>query len=272
MKRLLQNQFCLFVLALAVNLVFQQGLFAQGVTTSSLSGTVTDASGEPLIGANVVAIHLPSGTTYGTSTDIDGTFNIANMRVGGPYKITSSYTGYGDNVVEGIVLRLGEAQRRNIVLEEQAIELMGIQVVATRGATGANAGSSTQITSEDLDVLPTLDRDLNDFTRLTPQASTSVSGISFAGVNNRYNAIYIDGAVNNDVFGLSSSGTNGGQTGISPISVDVIDQIQVVLSPYDVTLGGFAGGGINAVTKSGTNTFSGTAYYFIKNQDLAGKT
>lgn len=272
MKRLLQNQFCLFVLALAVNLVFQQGLFAQGVTTSSLSGTVTDASGEPLIGANVVAIHLPSGTTYGTSTDIDGTFNIANMRVGGPYKITSSYTGYGDNVVEGIMLRLGEAQRRNIVLEEQAIELMGIQVVATRGATGANAGSSTQITSEDLDVLPTLDRDLNDFTRLTPQASTSVSGISFAGVNNRYNAIYIDGAVNNDVFGLASSGTNGGQTGISPISVDVIDQIQVVLSPYDVTLGGFAGGGINAVTKSGTNTFSGTAYYFVKNQDLAGKT
>ncbi|MCB0686515.1 MAG: carboxypeptidase regulatory-like domain-containing protein, partial [Saprospiraceae bacterium] len=237
-----------------------------------MSGTVADASGEPLIGANVVAVHLPSGTTYGTSTDIDGTFNIANMRVGGPYKITTSYTGYGDNVIEGIVLKLGEAQRRNIVLEEQAIELSGVQVVATRGATGQNAGASTQITSEELDALPTLNRDLNDFTRLTPQASTSVSGISFAGVNNRYNAIYIDGAVNNDVFGLASSGTNGGQTGISPISVDVIDQIQVVLSPYDVTLGGFAGGGINAVTKSGTNTFSGTAYYFVKNQDLAGKT
>ncbi|NND34477.1 MAG: TonB-dependent receptor, partial [Saprospiraceae bacterium] len=237
-----------------------------------MSGTVTDAAGEALIGANVVALHQPSGTTYGTSTDIDGKYRLANMRVGGPYKITSSYTGYGDNVIDGLMLRLGEAQTQNIVLEEQAVELSGIQVVATRGGTGQNAGASTQVTAEDINVLPTLDRDLNDFTRLTPQASTSVSGISFAGMNNRYNAIYIDGAVNNDVFGLTSSGTNGGSTGISPISIDVIDQIQVVLSPYDVSLGGFAGGGINAVTKSGTNTFSGTAYTFWQNESMAGKT
>ena len=272
MKKQLRSLFTLTVLVFAGITMLQQGLYAQGVTTSSLSGTVTDASGEPLIGANIVAIHVPSGTMYGTTTNLDGTFNIPNMRVGGPYKITTSYTGFGDNVIEGIMLLLGEAQKRDIVLEEQPIELLGIQVVATRGATGQNAGASTQITADELDALPTLNRDLNDFTRLTPQASTSVSGISFAGINNRYNAIYIDGAVNNDVFGLASSGTNGGQTGISPISVDVIDQIQVVLSPYDVTLGGFAGGGINAVTKSGTNTFSGTAYYFLKNQDLAGKT
>ena len=124
---------------------------------------------------------------------------------------------------------LGRPRRRNIVLQEQAIELMGIQVVSTRGSTGQNAGTSTQVSADDINSLPTLNRDLNDFTRLTPQASTSVSGISFAGVNNRYNAIYIDGAVNNDVFGLTSSGTNGGSTGISPISIDVIDQIQVVL-------------------------------------------
>ena len=271
MKKLLIKQLCLILIAF-VKTVQLQGLYGQGVTTSSLSGSVTDAAGEPLIGANVVAIHVPSGTTYGTSTDIDGTFNIANMRVGGPYKITSSYTGYGDNVIDGLFLRLGEAQRRNIILEEQAFELMGIQVVASAGATGQNAGASTQISSDDIDVLPTLDRDLNDFMRLTPQASTSVSGISFAGINNRYNAIYIDGAVNNDVFGLTSTGTNGGSTGISPISIDVIDQIQVVLSPYDVSLGGFAGGGINAVTKSGTNTLAGTAYYFLKNQNLSGKT
>ena len=272
MKKLLQSRFYLVLLVLASGAMFQQGLLAQGVTTSSLTGSVSDASGEPLIGANIVAVHLPSGTTYGTVTDLDGSFTIPNMRVGGPYKITTTYTGFGDNVTEGIMLRLGEAQKMDIVLEDQPIELMGILVTATRGATGQNAGASTQITSADLDALPTLNRDLNDFTRLTPQASTSVSGISFAGVNNRYNAIYIDGAVNNDVFGLAASGTNGGQTGISPISVDVIDQIQVVLSPYDVTLGGFAGGGINAVTKSGTNTFSGTAYFFNKNQDLAGKT
>lgn len=246
--------------------------FSQGVTTSSLSGTVTDSGGEILIGANIMAIHTPSGTLYGTSTDIDGNYRIANMRVGGPYKVTISYTGYGDYVQDDLYLRLGEAQRRNIVLEEQAIELSGVEVIASASSTGQSSGTSTQITAEDLDALPTLDRDLNDFMRLTPQASTTVNGISFAGMNNRFNAIYIDGAVNNDVFGLAASGTNGGQTGISPISIDVIDQIQVVLSPYDVTLGGFAGGGINAVTKSGTNTLAGTAYYFVQNQNLAGKT
>lgn len=272
MKKQLPDQYCFLLLTLILN-ASVNALSAQGVTTSSLSGTVNDMAGEPLIGANVVAVHLPSGTVYGTSTDLDGTFNIANMRVGGPYKITTSYTGFGDNVIEGLMLRLGEAQRRNIVLEEQAIELMGVQVVAAAGATGQNAGASTQITSEDINVLPTLDRDLNDFMRLAPQANLAVnSGISFAGVNNRFNAIYIDGAVNNDVFGLTESGTNGGSTGISPISIDVIEQIQVVLSPYDVSLGGFAGGGINAVTKSGTNTLSGTAYYFIKNDRLSGKT
>jgi len=259
-------------LLVLLSLAYGSTALGQGVTTSSLSGTVTDVSGETLIGANVVALHLPSGTSYGTSTDIDGKYRIANMRVGGPYKVTTSYTGFGDKVLDGVSLRLGEAQRFDIVLEAQAIELSGIQVVASAGGAGQNAGASTQITGDEINVLPTLDRDLNDFARLTPQASTTTEGISFAGMNNRFNAIYIDGAVNNDVFGLSPSGTNGGSTGISPISIDVIDQIQIVLSPYDVSLGGFAGGGINAVTKSGTNTFAGTAYTFWQNESLAGKT
>lgn len=254
-------------------IVFACGaILAQGVTTSSMSGKISDTEGEPLIGANILAVHTPTGTTYGTSTDIEGNYRIPNMRVGGPYKLTISYTGYSENTVEGVFLRLGEVFRNNITLQEQAIELVGVVVTAAAGTTGQNAGASTQITADDIDAMPTLDRDLEDFTRLTPQASTSGSGISIAGINNRYNAIYIDGAVNNDVFGLASSGTNGGQTGISPISIDVIDQIQVVLSPYDVTLGGFAGGGINAVTKSGTNKFQGTAYYFLQNESLVGKT
>lgn len=256
-----------FVLTLSI-----QGLFAQGVTTSSMSGKITDVNGESLIGANILAVHQPTGTTYGAATDVEGNYRIANMRVGGPYKITMSYTGYSDNIINGVFLRLGEAYRKNHVLQEQAIELASITVTAQAGTTGQNAGASTQITTEDIDNLPTLDRNLNDFTRLTPQASTAGGRISIAGVNNRFNAIFIDGAVNNDVFGLAGSGTNGGQTGISPISIDVIDQIQVVLSPYDVTLGGFAGGGINAVTKSGTNQFKGTAYYFLQNQNLVGKT
>lgn len=261
------------VLAIAfLALLVQVGAFAQGVTTSSLAGKIVDTSGEPLIGANVIAVHQPSGTTYGTSTDLEGNYRIPGMRVGGPYTITSTYTGYGEQQLENVFLRLGETQRRNFTLDESATVLESVVVSATAGIPGQNAGTGTQITTDDIDNLPTLDRDINDFTRLTPQFNSTGSGASFAGVNNRFNAIYVDGAVNNDVFGLASSGTNGGQIGISPFSIDIIDQIQVVLSPYDVTLGGFAGGGINAVTKSGTNEFKGTAYYFNQNEGLAGKT
>ncbi len=260
------------LIILALFSVFTGTLYGQGVTTSSINGKITDNSGEELIGATVIAVHTPSGTTYGTSTDVDGNYRIPGMRVGGPYKITISYTGYGELVVDNVYLRLGEAFNGNYNLEETATELATITVTATPGVTGQTAGASTQITSDDIDVMPTLNRDLNDYVRLTPQASAFGDGISFAGVNNRYNAIYIDGAVNNDVFGLASSGTNGGQTGVAPFSIDIIDQLQVVLSPYDVTLGGFAGGGINAVTKSGTNKFSGTAYWFFQNENLAGKT
>ncbi|MCB0639860.1 MAG: carboxypeptidase regulatory-like domain-containing protein, partial [Lewinella sp.] len=237
-----------------------------------MQGVVTDESGEALIGANVIAVHEPSGTVFGTATDLDGSYRIPNMRVGGPYRVTISYTGFGELTVEGVYLRLGETYRSDYELADVGVELTTIQVVATRGSTGSNAGASTQITSEDIDVVPTLNRDLADYVRLTPQATGYGGGTSFGGVNNRYNAIYVDGAVNNDVFGLAGSGTNGGQTGISPFSIDIIDQFQVVLSPYDVTLGGFAGGGVNAVTKSGTNNWEGTAYYFLQNQSMVGKT
>ncbi|MCB9082619.1 MAG: carboxypeptidase regulatory-like domain-containing protein, partial [Lewinellaceae bacterium] len=238
-----------------------------------MNGKITDESGEALIGANIVALHQPSGTSYGTATDLEGLYRIPSMRVGGPYQITVSYTGYSEKVFNDVYLRLGESFRLNITLEEGAVTLEGIVVTAAPGSGGKNAGASKQISEQDILVMPTLNRDLKDFTRLTPQVREAFGGgISIAGVNNRYNAIYIDGAVNNDVFGLSSQGTNGGQTGIAPFSVDIIDQVQVVISPYDVSLGGFAGGGINAVTKSGTNTFKGTAYYFNQNENLAGKT
>ncbi len=248
-------------------------MFAQGVTTSSMKGKIVDSNGEELIGATVQAKHGPTGSSYGTDTDIEGNYNISNMKVGGPYTITVSYTGYADQVLENVTLRLGEPFRRDFNMSEEAINLEGIEVVAQSGAAGENSGSSTQIGSDQIENLPTLNRSLNDYTRLTPQSKqTNGGGTSIAGTNNRYNAIYVDGAVNNDVFGLSDSGTNGGQTGISPVSMDIIDQIQVVVSPYDVSFGGFAGGGINAVTKSGTNDLKGTAYYFLQNQGMAGKT
>lgn len=248
-------------------------LFSQGVTTSSMSGTVLDEAGEELIGANVVAVHQPSGTMYGAATDVTGTYRIPTMRVGGPYKITVTFAGFSSVELEDLFLRLGENERRNFVLSETATELETITVSAAAGSVGENSGTSTQISTREIEELPSVDRNLNDFLRLTPQSSAyGGGGITFAGINNRYNAIYIDGAVNNDVFGLASSGTNGGQTGISPFSVDIIEQLQVVLSPYDVTLGGFAGGGINAVTKSGTNTFKGTAYTYLQNENFIGKT
>jgi hypothetical protein len=262
-----------FILALfAVAFSFSMAL-AQGVTTASMNGRILDQeTGEALIGANIIAVHVPTGSTYGNSTNLDGIYRIANMRVGGPYTITVSYTGYSDIVIEDVYLRLGEAKKLDLEMAGSAVELSLVQVTARAGTAGANSGTSTQITGEDIDVMPTLNRDLSDYVRLTPQSTGYGGGNSFAGVNNRYNAIYIDGAVNNDVFGLSSQGTNGGQTGIAPFSIDIIDQLQVVLSPYDVTLGGFAGGGINAVTKSGTNKLQGTAYYFWQNESMVGKT
>jgi len=246
--------------------------YSQGTTTGSISGQISDQNGESLIGSTLTAIHGPSGTFYGVATDIDGSYRIDNMKVGGPYTITASYVGQSDRVIDNVFVRLGENKRLNIVMQQGGVALDEILVIASSGTVGENVGTSTQISTEDIEKMPTLDRSIADYTRLTPQANTSGGGIQFAGINNRYNAIYVDGAVNNDVFGLASSGTNGGQTGVSPFSIDIIDQFQVVISPYDVTLGGFAGGGINAVTKSGTNCLKGTAYYFLKNQNLVGKT
>ena len=242
--------------------------YGQGVTTSAIRGQVTDENNEALLGANITAIHGPTGTFYGTTTDDVGFYRIDNVRVGGPYTLTLSFVGYEDVQFTDLYLRLGEPLIADVVMGESAIELGEVLVTATAGTVGLTSGSSTQIKTEEIDAMPTLNRGITDYTRLTPQAS----GNSFAGVNNRFNSIYVDGAVNNDVFGLAGSGTNGGQTGIAPFSIDIIDQFQVLLSPYDVTFGGFAGGGINAVTKSGTNKIKGTAYYFFQNQSLVGKT
>ena len=247
-------------------------LFSQGVTTSSMRGQISDASGETLIGVNVTAVHGPTGTFYGTASDGNGYYRIDNMKVGGPYTITFSYIGQDEVSEQNIYLQLGAPYQNNLVMGESSTLLDEIVVTGLKESVGQSSGASTQISTEQIENIPTVNRNLGDFLKLTPQSGGFGDGTTFAGTNNRYNAIYIDGAVNNDVFGLAGSGTNGGQTGISPFSIDIIDQFQVVLSPYDVTLGGFAGGGVNAVTKSGSNCLTGTAYYFTQNQDLVGKT
>ncbi len=252
--------------------------FGQGTTTSGINGKVTDENGDPLPGANIVAVHVPSGTQYGGITDKSGYFRIPNINVGGPYKVTISFVGYKTYEKDNIYLSLGQTFSLNVQLSESATQLQEVSVSGKKVANykiidGNRTGAQTVVNSEEISNLPTVGRDLTDFTRLTPQASVGDEGyITVAGINNRYNAISIDGALNNDVFGLAASGTNGGQTGASPISMDVIEQFQIALAPYDVRQNGFAGANINAVTKSGTNQFKGTAYYLFRNENLAGKT
>ncbi|HAS42671.1 MAG TPA: hypothetical protein DCS93_19480 [Microscillaceae bacterium] len=269
----------LFTLSLLMTLfIGANDLFAQGATTASMAGIVTDANGAGLPGATIVAVHLPTGTQYGAATNTNGRFRFPSVRVGGPYKVTVSYVGFKDQVEQGFSLALGSTKTFKFVMKEGGLQLNEVQVVARKSdiLNGERNGTETKIGEEEINVLPTASRNLTDYLRLNPQSGVSETGdgpaISFAGQNNRFNSIFIDGAVNNDVFGLSGSGTNGGQTGVSPISPDAIEQFQVVISPYDVTLGGFTGGGVNAVTRSGTNEFKGSAYFFTRNENLSGRT
>jgi hypothetical protein len=250
-------------------------VFSQGNTNSSINGQVTDNQSFGIPMSNIIAVHVPSGTKYVASTDFDGFFRISNMRVGGPYTVTFSYVGYKQQEVKNIVLQLGESQSMKIVLEQEANELKEVIVIATKDNVfnSKKTGAQTIIDSKKINSLPSLSRNIADFARLTPQAQLRGDDvISISGQNNRYNAIYIDGAVNNDVFGLAGNGTNGGQTGVSPISLDAIEQFQVQVAPFDVKISGFAGGAISAITKSGTNNFEGSAYYLNRNEGYAGKT
>lgn len=241
------------------------------VTTSSISGVVKDKSGNPLVGSTITATHTPTGTVYTSVARTGGRFDINNMNPGGPYVITSTFVGFETTKKEDIYLTLGEISRVDFELSDKSTELTTVVVSGTR--TAAKGANETQIGRDKLAVLPTIGRNLNDYVRFTPQTKiTSTGGISIAGQNNRYNGFLIDGAVNNDVFGLSDQGTNGGRAGTPPISIDAVDQIVVQLSPYDAALGNFTGGAINAITKSGTNSIHGSAYYIFRNQDMAGKT
>ena len=250
-------------------------LFAQGNTTSSINGIVYDTDKQSLPGATILAVHGPSGTRYTSTTDFDGSFRISNMRVGGPYKITISYVGFKSFQDNGAFLQLGESNTLKVVLVSESNELKEVVVTSSRDNTfnSKRTGAQTVIDSKKINALPTLSRNISDFARLTPQAQLRGDDVlSIGGQNNRFNSIYIDGAVSNDVFGLAANGTNGGQTGVSPISIDAIEQFQVSVSPFDVKLSGFAGGAISAITRSGTNEFEGSAYFLNRNQNLVGMT
>ncbi len=249
-------------------------IFGQGVTTSAIGGKITDNNGEPLPGANVMAVHQPTGTKYGTSTDFDGYFRLSNLKSGGPYVLSVSFVGFKNYDQKNIVLSLGETKRFSIKLLEDSNTLDEVVIKATNdGVFGADkTGSETTISQKEIQKIPAVSRGISDFVRMTPQVQINENQISIAGQNNRYNAIYVDGAVNNDVFGLSDSGTNGGKTGVNPFSVDAIESFQVNVAPFDVKISGFSGGAISAITRSGTNNFEGSVYGFVRNQNLTGKT
>ncbi len=255
------------ILQLFLLLCVSLSLNAQ-VTTSSMTGKITDDRGDGVIGAVVIATHTPTGTQYGTVTNEFGVFNIANMRVGGPYSITVSSIGYQDAVSENIFLRLGETYNANVMMASSAIQLEGIDITGAKSniLNSNRTGAATNIGVEEINSLPTISRSINDFVRLTPQAQ---SGSSFVGRDGRYNNIQIDGSNFNNNFGLSSTNLPGG--GSQPISLDAVEQIQVNIAPYDVRQSNFTGAGINAITRSGSNRFEGSVYGFYRNQDFNGK-
>lgn len=267
MKKIFTTKVVLGTLLVLMTALSSVQVFAQS-TTAAISGTVLDEKGAGLPGANVIAIHEPTGSRYGAATRADGRFNIVNMRVGGPYKVTISFVGYKDNVKTGINLTLGQDLRINAKMETAEAQLEEVKVVAARSSVinSGRTGAATTVGNKQVTTLPTLNRSLTDFARLDPRSN---GGLSFAGRNALYNNITVDGAFFNNSFGLNN--TIGGQAGAQPISVDAIDQFQVNIAPFDVRQGMSTGANVNVVTKSGTNEWSGSAYYFNRNQDLVSK-
>lgn len=239
------------------------------VTTSSIRGHVKDAKGEDIIGATVLATHLPSGTQYGTVTNESGDYQIPGVRVGGPFKITVSYTGFQDQIVDGLYTQLGLPLGVDVIISEEVIAIDEVVVTANRNDlySSDRTGAAVTFNNASLQALPNIGRTINDVTRYNVFSNGRGS---FAGQDSRYSAITVDGSVFNNGFGLGSSASAGGRTGTTAISFDALEEVQYNITPYDVKQSGFAGAGINSVTRSGGNEFTGSAYYFVKNNDLAG--
>jgi len=261
-----------FVVGVLVMLVIlaSTSIWAQGVTTAAMNGKVTDKAGQGLPGANVVATHTPSGTTYGVSTREDGNFSLSNLRVGGPYSLSVSYVGYKKQELSDISLQLSQTAKFDFQLVEEAVQAAEVVVSGERSAVlnASRTGAATSVSRRTIESFPTISRRIEDLARLTPQYSSNGFGFSFAGQDNRMNNVTVDGSYFNNSFGLA--GQPGDRTGVAPISLDAIEQLQVNIAPYDVRQGNFVGAGVNTVTKSGTNQISGSVYYQYRHQGLVG--
>ncbi len=250
---------------------------AQGVTTGSISGVVLDPNNEPLPGVTVVATLPATGNRYGSVTDVEGRFRIVNAKVGGPYQVAASLPGFQTYTVDDAYVRLGEATYLSIALQLEAatgeIEVVG---ESSPLIGPLKMGVASSVSEGSIQALPSIERGLYDYARTNPVMSTydpdeeTATTLSISGRNPRYNNISIDGSVNNDVFGLADSGTPGGQSGAQPIQLDVVQELQLVTSSFDVRQGGFTGGSVNAITKSGTNELHGDLYGYYSDDGMVG--
>lgn len=267
----------LYIISIFVLLVATRAQVLAQETNGAISGKVTDAKKEPLAGVSVTAVHVPSGTKYGVSTTNDGRYYLNGLRIGGPYTVTVSMTGKQQQVQEQVVIRLGEQLQFNFEMTDASAELSAVEVRTKKAGPKANAfGAGQNISRAQLAGMPTISRSMQDMTKMVPQ---STKDNSFAGTNFRYNNITIDGAINNDAIGFSpsmggitgSSGMPGSSTRTNSISLDAIEDMQVYIAPFDVKIGNFTGGSINAVTRSGTNSVTGSVYAYGRNGSVTGK-
>ncbi|MBX3292021.1 MAG: TonB-dependent receptor [Acidobacteria bacterium] len=260
----MKNKFSIpSVLALFAALILTASISAQ-VTTSEIVGRITDAQGQPLGGVIVEATHEPSGTVYTTTTNDAGRFALPGLRVGGPYTVKASQAGFNEQVRTDLRLSLGTAATVNFSLSTAISE--EVTVTSDGIFSEVRTGASTGVVGAVVETLPTINRRIGDFTRLTPQAS---GGGSFAGQDNRLNNVTVDGSYFNNSFGLA--GQPGERTNVSPISLDAIEEFQINVAPYDVRQGNFVGAGVNTITRSGTNQYNGSLYYLFRKPSLVGK-
>lgn len=246
-------------------------------TTGSLSGQVSAKDdGAALPGAQITATHEPTGTRYTAVTGTDGRFRIANVRVGGPYTVSAAMDSFHAQDANDVYVKLGDDTYLafDLVLAT-IVETVTVTADAAPLINPSQTGATSNVSTAQIESLPTVRRSLQDFARTNPYfvvdaQDASATRINVIGRNNRYNSIQIDGAVNNDLFGLADTGTPGGQTDAQPISLDAVQELQLAVSPYDIRQGGFTGGAINVVTRSGSNAFHGSVYGSTRDQDQVG--
>ena len=259
-----------FITLVGIGFAIPELSFGQGLTTSSLSGTVSDDNGNPLPGANVVATHEPTGASYGAAVRTGGYYDILNMKIGGPYTVNVTYIGYQEQSEANVYLSLGQTAKLNFQLTQEAIEVAGVLVTAEMDEVmnSGRTGAATFISPDLVARMPSIKRSTRYLTRLDPRSD---GNFSFGGRNWLYNNISLDGSNFNNAFGLDDPAP-GGQSNAEPVPFDAIEQVQVSIAPFDVREGGFTGAGINTVTKSGTNDFHGSVYGFTRNESFVGNS